>query len=208
MTDDLFINFVLDQSGSMGSLVDTTIVGFNAFVEEQASMAGDNYLSLTLFDTTVDCRFDAVELALVPPMARRGVNSYSPQGGTALYDAVGMSIEAVEAWVVKHPTFDGRIITAIQTDGMENSSRTWTLDNLNQLIRAKTEEGWEFAFLGAGEAAWTEGDKLAVPKAANMSYDATIGGQSMAYATFTNSVTNSRTTNTPLADNMTPKQAS
>lgn len=156
---DVLVNFVLDKSGSMGGLVESTVEGFNAFLDEQRKGEGKALLSLTLFDTSFDVRFVGHDLREVPPLGSRE-NRYSPQGGTALYDAVVTTIRGAEAWLANHPEFAGDVVTVIQTDGEENSSRTASLDEVNELISAKSAEGWEFVFLGTGKAAWTEGQKF------------------------------------------------
>src|SRR6266568_486774 len=95
---DMLICLVLDQSGSMDTVRQETIDGVNKFVEEQAVVPGDAFLTLTVFDTTPVVRYRAGQLQLIPPLAATGENSYQPSGGTALYDAVGMAITETERW--------------------------------------------------------------------------------------------------------------
>ncbi len=47
----ILINFVLDKSGSMQSVRDATISGFNEFKNDQAREEGNAFFTLTLFDT-------------------------------------------------------------------------------------------------------------------------------------------------------------
>ena len=58
---DILINFVLDKSGSMGSLQGPTIEGVNAFIAGQRQGQGRALMSLTLFDTSFDVRFVRVD---------------------------------------------------------------------------------------------------------------------------------------------------
>lgn len=193
MTDSILINAVLDQSGSMGgSLADATIEGFNAFLEEQKAVPGNAYLTLTLFDTGVIRRFEGGSLSLVPPLARTGANPYQPSGGTALYDAVADSIDFVEDWV-RDNQFKGLVVTAIVTDGQENSSQHTTLDQLNDAIRAKKEIGWQFVFMGSGAAAWTEAKKLAIDPKLVLSHAANAMSTYGAYSGLSSSLTQTRT---------------
>lgn len=157
---DAHISFVLDQSSSMGSLVDATIKSFNSFVKGQREVEGNAWLSLTLFDTEFDVRYVAWNVKDLPDMSTSGSNHYNPSGMTALYDAVAVSIKGAEKWKANNDWFDGKMIVVIQTDGQENSSREWTIDRLNDLIKAKRAEGWEFIFMGTGQAAWLEAKKF------------------------------------------------
>lgn len=182
---DVLVNFVLDKSGSMSRLSASTIEGFNTFLAEQQKNEGKALLSLTLFDTSFDVRFVAEDIQEVPKLGTQA-NKYSPSGGTALYDAVVTTIRGAEAWLANHPEFKGDVVTVIQTDGEENRSVSYSLDEVNALISAKSKEGWEFVFLGTGEAAWTEGQKFtAIPQHArfaggddHLSNSATYAGAS------------------------------
>lgn len=190
---DVFVNFVLDKSGSMGPLAASTVEGFNAFLDEQRAGTGKALLSLTLFDTAFDVRYVAVDLREVPALGTRE-NRYQPSGGTALLDAVATTIRGADAWLAGHRAeFDGDVICVIQTDGEENSSTTTTLDEVNSLITEKTREGWEFIFLGTGAAAWTEGRKFsAIPLDARFSADADSASHLAAYASVSRGMTSKR----------------
>lgn len=179
---DVLVNFVLDKSGSMRPLAASTLEGFNSFLDEQRKGEGRALLSLTLFDTSFDVRFVGHDLREVPELGTRE-NRYSPHGGTALYDAVVTTIRGAEAWLGNHPEFKGDVVTVIQTDGEENSSQTATLDQVNDLISAKTKEGWEFVFLGTGQAAWTEGSKFtSIPQEARFAGGDDSASNSATYA--------------------------
>lgn len=158
------VNFVLDQSGSMNSVLAPTVEGFNTFVAEQKAVEGDVRVSLTLFSTEFDARYVAVDLSDLPPLGSPQ-NPYRPSGMTALLDAVGMTIKGTEAWIAKHG-FDGKVVCVILTDGAENSSSQWHLKlppvdgdqaDVAQLIAHKQNvDGWEFVFLGSGGSDWLE----------------------------------------------------
>lgn len=168
-TEDVHLIWALDKSGSMGSVRDQTIASFNTFMEEQDSLPGKAYLSLTLFDTVVTTRFQAASLKLVPPMEPAGINGYQPNGGTALYDGVAIAITTAEQWHADNPSFDGKVVVIILTDGVNTGSKT-TLDDVNELIKRKGDDGWEFIFLGSGGSAWTEGKNFKVDQAMTVNY--------------------------------------
>jgi hypothetical protein len=158
--NDLLVGLVLDQSGSMWAHRDASIQGVNAFFEEQLKEEGQTLLTLTLFDTRFDARYVARDLREVPALGSKE-NPFSPDGGTALYDGVAITIKGIEQWLENHPDFEGEVMIAIWTDGGENSSRSWRINDLNDLIRWKQNvDNWKFVFLGAGGSAWTEGSKF------------------------------------------------
>jgi len=89
------IYFVLDRSGSMHAIKDDVVGGFNSFVEEQRRAdpsAGALRLSLIQFDTIKphDVVYPLTEIAAVPPIR------FDPRGGTPLYDAIGLAVNAAE----------------------------------------------------------------------------------------------------------------
>ena len=162
---DTLIALVVDKSGSMAHLRNPTVQGFNEFVDEQRGLkdAGQAFVSLTLFDTSFDVRYVGAPIETVAPLGSP-TNQYTTGGGTALHDAVGVTVKGTEQWVANNE-FAGKVLVVIMTDGQENSSRTWHIwananpedaNDVNNLIQAKQAEGWEFVFLGAGQSAWLE----------------------------------------------------
>jgi hypothetical protein len=162
----VLVNFILDKSRSMASVVGDTIGGFNAYIDGLRKGSKVKYLfSLTLFDTTSDNRHVAVPLAELPALNE---TNYRPDGWTALYDAIGTTIRRVEENTAK---FD-KVITVVLTDGHENSSREFNLSAIRELIAKKEKEGnWTFVYLGATADAWDVGVNLGVSQANTVRYD-------------------------------------
>lgn len=161
----VLVNVILDKSGSMSTKVQDVIGGFNLYLDELAKEPAVDYgFSLTLFDTAVDMKHKAVPLAKV---AKLDDANYRPNGNTALFDAIGNTVQTVGT-----NGFD-KIITVIMTDGEENSSREWSLQAVRELIKSKEAAGnWTFVFLGADLDAFTQGKNLGVPAANSVRYDA------------------------------------
>ncbi len=160
---DVLLAWCIDRSGSMGWLTDDTIDGFNKFLEEQKGLPGNAWLSMVLFDDTFQAPVVAMDITEVAPLTRQ---TYYVGGGTALYDAVGVTIDGIEGWLNNNPKFGGKVLVTIWTDGGENASTKWSrhiggLKLMMDRIREKQDEGWIFSFLGAGGAAWTEGEQFA-----------------------------------------------
>lgn len=144
----------------MASVWSETLSGFKAFVtklREDGKKDGVEYLfSLTTFDTLVETPLIAVPIDKVDPdvLAQHG-----PRGCTALYDAVGATIQNTEA---DHRGAE-KIIVVVVTDGQENSSREWTKDRLHTIIDAKLNAGnWTFTYLGTQPETWDDAQALGV----------------------------------------------
>lgn len=84
------IAFILDRSGSMGSMAEEAIGGFNTFLKEQQKEEGEARFSLILFDHEYTPVVENRPIAEVDPM---DANSYQPRGMTALLDAMGRTID-------------------------------------------------------------------------------------------------------------------
>lgn len=162
---DILINLVLDESGSMWTAAEAVVSGVNEFLNEQIKLKGTTYLTLTLFNSSFNVRYVATDASHLPPFGSSR-NAYSPNGMTALLDAVGGSITGTDAWLAKHPAFKGKILNVIWTDGAENSSREFTTEQVNSMISARQEAGQIFQFLGSGPSAWNTANMFkAIPQA-------------------------------------------
>ena len=150
----------------MGSCVDDTISGFNTYIKKLKEDKKSSYkFSLTLFDTRFEERFVSVDLKDVPDL---NTANYIPGGGTALYDAIGHSVNAIE----KKGDTVGKVLTVILTDGQENSSREYRLQMIKDLITRKEGQGnWTFVFLGADLTAFAVGDAMGVNLLNSVTYD-------------------------------------
>lgn len=147
------ILFILDRSGSMKGIAAATRESFNRFVEEQLTEEGEARLSLLLFNRSHDMVLESVPLNDVAPLTRE---TYVPNGGTALLDAVGLGIDRLGKRLAAMPESErpGTVIVAILTDGEENASQQCTWDEIQSKIRHQTEVyKWNFLFLGANQDA-------------------------------------------------------
>ena len=80
---------IVDRSGSMESILDDAIGGFNTFLAAQQRQPGEAKLSLILFDHEYQVVHQAVDIQQVEPLNQ---DTYVPRGSTALLDAVGKTI--------------------------------------------------------------------------------------------------------------------
>jgi uncharacterized protein YegL len=112
--------FILDRSGSMGTMAKEAIGGFNAFLEEQKKLPGEAKLTLALFDHQYSLVCNGKDIKDVEPLDDK---TYVPRGTTALLDAIGRTIDDVGSRLSATTEAErpSKILVAILTDGQENA---------------------------------------------------------------------------------------
>ena len=158
------LSVVLDRSGSMAPIADDIVGGFNEFLAEQRKQPGTAKVTFVQFDSEdpFEVLFDGVDLREVTDLER---SAYRPRGSTPLYDAVGRMIGKIDADVAARTERDEQEedqVVVIVTDGMENASREHTRGTVFDLIAERRTKGWVFAFLGANQEAYSDGDAMGV----------------------------------------------
>lgn len=186
------IAVVLDASGSMQSCVQATLGGFNKFIIDQCKEAGSAKLSLTQFNYKPTAKYTNIDIQDVPKLSRR---NYKPSGGTALYDAIGVTIDALGESLSSMPESarPGKVIVVIITDGQENASVRYTGERIRLMIDHQKERySWEFLFIGANQDAITEAAAIGIPMQSALTYAANDIGTQSAYSSFSRAVSVSR----------------
>lgn len=154
------VTIVLDESGSMEPLQHDTIGGVNQFLKEQRALPGKCTLSLLKFNHEDRPVFTGRPIAEAPDLT---VETYQPTGYTALLDALGRGISEAGDRLRAMAEADrpGKVIILVVTDGAENSSRTWTKEQIKAAVSHQTHVyKWEFVFLGANVDAFAEAGAL------------------------------------------------
>jgi Mg-chelatase subunit ChlD len=175
---------VVDRSGSMESIRSDMEGGIKSLLQEQAGQPGTCLVTLAQFDTEYEVVFQAV------PAAEITGYEVVPRGATALLDAIGRTIGEVRDWIDKLPDNrqPERVIVAVVTDGLENSSREWSRDKVMAAVKERSDAGWHFSFLGANQDAIREGGNVGVGADSSMSYAASPMGVSGAMSSLSESV--------------------
>ena len=144
---DVELVFILDRSGSMGGLESDTIGGYNSMLSKQKKeKTGKVSVTTVLFDDQYELLYNQVPIEKVSPMTEE---EYYVRGSTALLDAIGKTVMQVKANQDKKEIKD-KVLFVIITDGMENASREYRVEQIKKLIEERKEKNnWEFLFLGA-----------------------------------------------------------
>ncbi len=183
---------ILDMSGSMEALTDDTIGGFNSILREQTDREGEVLVTTYLFNGTSRMLHDRVPIAQVPQMTRQ---DYRACGNTALIDAIGGAIRHIAGIhrYARPEDVPEQTLFVITTDGMENASRSFTADEVRQMIRHEEEKyGWEFSFLAANIDAVSTAERIGIMKDRAVDYRHDTLGTEAAYKTINMAIRNVR----------------
>lgn len=141
---------ILDESGSMSSLLQPTVSGFNEMVESIQQAQKDmpeqeHFVSLVTFNgngirTKLD-RDPAMDIRKLKD------GDYRPNSSTPLYDAIGMSVSRLQ-YKIENVSPEAKVLVTILTDGEENSSREYHGRQIKEMIEALSEKNWLFTFIG------------------------------------------------------------
>lgn len=197
---------IIDRSGSMSSVRDEAISGFNSFLEDQVAVPGEAALTLVRFDTEYEIVHNGTPITQVPMLDE---NSFEPRGMTALYDAIGRTIDDVGGRLSKTPEGErpAHVIVAILTDGLENASSDYTSKRVRSMIEhQQSTYGWDFVYLGANQNAFAESQRMGINRESTRQWDSTREGTVFALKEMSSTVLAMRRHNVP-PDQGTEQQA-
>jgi hypothetical protein len=175
------INIVLDRSGSMESVKDDTIGGFNAFLNSQKAVSGEATITLVQFDNEYQTVYRAISLERAQPLDN---TTFVPRGSTALLDAIGRTVVETGRRLadLSEDSRPDKVIFVILTDGFENASREYDNHRINDMIQNQRDNyKWEFVFLGANQDAIATAGNMGIQAANAMTYAANSVGTALAF---------------------------
>jgi len=167
---------IWDRSGSMQSLASDAIGGFNSFLEKEKKNSPDSRLTLVLFHDYWEIVQDGAKITAVEPLNEK---SYVPDRCTALYDAIGDTLNSVSQRLEKTTPEDrpSKVLVAIFTDGLENASVKYSSKQIQGMIKSQREiSNWEFLFLAANQDAIASGERIGIQRGGVVSATATPMG--------------------------------
>jgi len=144
-SDLTLIGVLVDRSGSMDTIKEDMEGGIKSFLTDQYKL-GTTEIAVGQFDNSYDL------VSGIHPLAENEEIVINPRGLTALNDAVGYFTTYIGEELAAREEQDrpGKVIIAIITDGKENMSKEWKLDQVRDLIKRQEDEyGWEFIFMGS-----------------------------------------------------------
>lgn len=190
---------ILDRSGSMHGLERDTIGGYNSMLDKQRDGEGTVRVTTVLFDTDYEMLHNRQDIRTVEPMTDR---QYQVRGCTALLDAIGRTIDRMVR-AQRHSRPEDRadkVLFVIITDGMENSSHRYTMQQIRRMIeREKNEFGWEFLFLGANIDAIATASQFGIDADRAVNCHADSRGTALNYEAVSKAITHIRCNAAPMS---------
>jgi len=183
---------ILDRSGSMESIIEDAIGGFNSFLEDQQKLPGIANLTVVFFDSEkpFDIWCESTPVADVQKLTRE---IYNPGAMTPLLDAIGKTIESSKVRLEKDCKKDQKVIVVVMTDGLENYSKEFTRKQIfDKISEQEKDHNWEFVFLAANQDAIVEGKKLGFASGRSVNFASTAAGTQRAYQTVNTAVSSYR----------------
>jgi hypothetical protein len=185
---------VLDRSGSMASIKNDTIGGFNRFLEDQQKVPGEAKITLAQFDEHYEVVLNAVPVKDAKPL---NDTTYVPRGSTALYGAIGRTIDEAGRRFAAMPESERpeKVVVLIITDGQENAShgQEWSKQYAASKIKEMVEHQsnaykWQFVYIGANQDAVMNAQGIGIQSANALNYTSNSVGTQALYASVTDNL--------------------
>lgn len=172
MKTRIFNLIIIDESGSMQSIKTAAIDSVNETIQtiDSAQRNHDDqehYVSLVTFNNNVKTLYECVPVDEVKELT---TTTYRPRCSTALYDAMGMSLNALRAKVAK----EDKVLVTVVTDGYENASVEYSGTAIKALVEELKTQGWIFAYIGANQDVEEVAAKISISN--TLSFKATMAG--------------------------------
>lgn len=142
MKTRIFNLIIIDESGSMQFIKTATIDSVNETIQtirsaQKKHEEQEHYISLVTFNDDVKTVYECVPVDEVKELT---AETYQPNCSTALYDAMGISLNALRKKVAE----GDKVLVTVVTDGYENSSKRSTVVKLSRLwsMNSKSKVGY------------------------------------------------------------------
>jgi hypothetical protein len=187
MRQDLtYLVTLADFSGSMHRIRADMEGAYNAYLAEQAKLPGELRTSLYGFNavyrltdqmrriksTNVTCLYHNILAGDARPLV------IAPSGDTPLYDALGQVIDSTGEFLAAIPESQrpGNVLFAVITDGEENASTRYRLEDVRQRVELQTNVyNWQFTFLGANMDAFAAAESIGICRGSTLAYNSNRG---------------------------------
>ena len=149
MKTRIFNLIIIDESGSMQSIKKEAIDSVNETIQtirsaQKKHEGQEHYVSLVTFNDNVKTIYECVAVNDVDELTP---DTYQPDCCTALYDAMGISLNSLRKKVAD----DDKVLVTVVTDGYENASKEYNGKAIKALVDEFKAKGWVFAYIGANQ---------------------------------------------------------
>ena len=139
----------LDESGSMESIREAIVSGFNEVIQTIKGCADqfpeqEHFISVITFNGLgIKTMFFNEQVEKLPVI---DMEIYRPDASTPLFDAMGRGINRLHAILTDNTDYD--VLVTILTDGEENASKEYSGKAIKRLVDQMKMENWTFAYIG------------------------------------------------------------
>ena len=172
MKTRIFNLIIIDESGSMQSIKKDAINSVNETIQTIRSAQKkhenqEHFVSLVTFNDDVKTVYECVPVDEVKELT---AETYQPDCCTALYDAMGVSLNALRKKVAE----DDKVLVTVVTDGYENASKEYSGKAIKALVDELKAKGWVFAYIGANQDVEAVAAKISITN--TLSFETTSEG--------------------------------
>jgi len=185
---------ILDRSGSMDSVKNSTIGGFNENAGKIRDLAKANpNQKHTVTLVTFSCKNDNVYwLEHASSIKDLTPENYVPSGSTALCDAMGRTIVRLKDELEKTATSDSpvSVLVTIITDGEENTSKEYDAVKISALIeslKGNPNFVWTITYMGANQDVMSVAKKYNIAVSNVAAYTSSVNGTRSAFQNLSSS---------------------
>jgi uncharacterized protein YegL len=164
---------ILDASGSMQSIREATISGFNELIQGiRAEAEKDPELQqfIQFFSFNANGIRELIPLQPAKDLPQLSPDNYQPDAMTPLFDAIGHAVGKLR--IALEGERDYAVLVTILTDGAENASREYTRQTIANIIKKLEQENWVFTFMGTNQDVHAEAAKISVTNYMKFDYHA------------------------------------
>lgn len=172
MKTRIFNLIIIDESGSMQSIKKEAIDSVNETIQtirsaQKKHEEQEHFVSLVTFNDDVKTVHDCVPVSEVTELTSE---TYQPACCTALYDAMGLSVNALRKKVADVD----KVLVTVVTDGYENASKEYSGKAIKALVDELKAKGWVFAYIGANQDVEAVAASISITN--TMNFEATCVG--------------------------------
>jgi len=161
---------VLDCSGSMSTAKSDIIGGVNEMIKQQRDIDPEQNKNVRFNIIRFNSIVEDVRDETLENVSFLTAEDYVPGGLTALYDAIGTSIEKYKN--------EKNVIMLITTDGQENASRTYNWKRVTEMIaECREKNGWNFIYLSEDIDTFEQGNSMGLNHSSTGCNNVAIGSK-------------------------------
>lgn len=165
----IFNLIILDESGSMQMIREQAVSGLNETFQtirlaQENHPEQQHYISFVTFNS--DRIKKVMDRLAVDTNKELKWNDFWPNSCTPLFDAMGLSLSELKTHVRENDV----VLVTIITDGMENSSKEYSGNNIKDMVNDLKKKGWVFAYIGTNQDVDAIADNLGIRSRMHYNY--------------------------------------